>query len=105
MRPPPRSTRTDTLFPYNTLVRHHQCLLHRAREPEHPRRVEEAAKIAAFGRARIAVGSLVDIAGDDPAVFMEAADEVDRLGVAHRGSLFEPAERRDRKSTRLNSSH
>src|SRR3546814_2481737 len=25
---------------------------------------------------------------------MEAADEVDRLGVAHRGSLFEPAERR-----------
>src|SRR3546814_17102479 len=56
--------------------------------------VEAAAKIAAFGRARIAVGSLVDIAGDDPAVFMEAADEVDRLGVAHRGSLFEPAERR-----------
>src|SRR3546814_9977040 len=40
IRRPPRSTRTDTLFPYTTLFRSkiaHNYLLHRAPSHQHPR--------------------------------------------------------------------
>src|SRR3546814_2052991 len=38
IRRPPRSTRTDTLFPYTTLFRSYDCVLHP--EASHLRRIE-----------------------------------------------------------------
>src|SRR3546814_4110411 len=46
LRPPPRSTRTDTLFPYTALFRSH-------------------AKIIDFGIAKLADSSATTIIGDD----------------------------------------
>src|SRR3546814_17839258 len=82
MRLPPRSTRTDTLFPYTTLFLSLQLGLVEARvghgDPEaHPVVALEARR---QGRR-----------GDD-----RAAAEGDRLAHQRQG---------DRKSTRLNSSH
>src|SRR3546814_14403785 len=77
IRRPPRSTRTDTLFPYTTLFRSRQ----RAR---HGRR-----GLGAGARAR----------GAD-----RVAAPAARAAIARRRARRE-AERGDRKSTRLNSSH
>src|SRR3546814_2199113 len=45
LRRPPRSTRTDTLFPYSTLVRSDVSAVART----HPRRFEDLQVLAAFG--------------------------------------------------------
>src|SRR3546814_8472946 len=98
-RRPPRSTRTDTLFPYTTLFRA------RDREPIAGARginlhlVEGALFEAGEGcdaeRAdRIAGRSRRVVADDEAPQRAGAAD----LGPAHDGC-------EDRKSTRLNSSH
>src|SRR3546814_12647344 len=96
IRPPPRSTRTDTLFPYTTLFRSlegnvgHQPLPHR-------------------------LDLIVDRAGAAPletdhelrddAGIVEIEDRLERI--AHRAipHVIDHADDRDRKSTRLNSSH
>src|SRR3546814_15508879 len=99
-RRPPRATRTDTLFPYTTLVRSGRAVLCAVSDP------------AAFGADRAAIA--------DPAG-RENGDRVDhdlRAGAAardaaapRRGGLVKPArggvrhQFADRKSTRLNSSH
>src|SRR3546814_10103749 len=45
IRRPPRSTRTDTLFPYTTLFRSHRQGPHHARPPRcSPRQIVEAIK-------------------------------------------------------------
>src|SRR3546814_13330194 len=77
IRRPPRSTRTDTLFPYTTLFRSH-----------------ELARFEDVGRA-------VLIAAAGPV--HQADRDQRRIGAHH----VEEAEGRriDRKSTRLNSSH
>ena len=56
--------------------------------------VEAAAKIAAMRGAGIEARGLRHVARDNPAVLMEAAEEVDRLGIAQPRCLFEPIERR-----------
>src|SRR3546814_6420959 len=100
IRRPPRSTRTDTLFPYTTLFR------------SLDRKVALLARhfddIGAIGDAHLVVrGILVPIAED---IFARA------LGKAAVGAEVEPLGRRehalallifkeDRKSTRLNSRH
>src|SRR3546814_12230458 len=88
LRLPPRSTRTDTLFPSTTLFRSHLVFTYHAL----------AGDLAAFGQQCIEVG--VPQAGQE------------RLGLAE-----DPTQQRypmewmllgeaaDRKSTRLNSSH
>src|SRR3546814_9133996 len=114
IRRPPRSTRTDTLFPYTTLFRSHHidlkailapakavfghflqhavCLLRRAAERHHDDDIGEAQRFAdplqrtAFKREAFTI-AVVIIAGSAP----EAEHRI----------LF----LRDRKSTRLNSSH
>src|SRR3546814_16365125 len=82
IRRPPRSTRTDTLFPYTTLFR----------SPEEP---DEH-------------GSLRHRAGDRRDAAVAALRPAHAAGAGSRtgGSraAHQPA-RRDRKSTRLNSSH
>src|SRR3546814_19443150 len=91
IRLPPRSTRTDTLFPYTTLFRSFQDGL--------------AVVLAAQRRRNLGKGAVIThrdlvqrevmrrgIAGDVEAACLGAADRLDALGG-------------DRKSTRLNSSH
>ena len=56
--------------------------------------VETAAEIAALGRARVAARRPGQVARHHPAILVEAADEVDRLGIAELRRLLEPAKRR-----------
>src|SRR3546814_4653888 len=115
IRRPPRSTRTDTLFPYTTLFRSAGA---RARRGV---RVAASDGGAVRSRPRRAAGSRPDGPGrtgraaeraaDGPAVdFAKGSGLLSGDGhelSAGRGRLREPADGRaaDRKSTRLNSSH
>src|SRR3546814_3273359 len=95
---PPRSTRTDTLFPYTTLFRSNFSKEeHLARDKRYPRAMDcvEVAK------------GLWDSWSDDAFIQnRETGQFVDLAGVHtlhHKGEFF--SVRGDRKSTRLNSSH
>src|SRR3546814_6455389 len=110
IRRPPRSTRTDTLFPYTTLFRSREAW----RENEHVVAapaigaveflggLHELAEVGEFGRG------LVDHRGFGPHPHRVAdrldaqiadrhRDQIGRDGLVHLEA--------DRKSTRLNSSH
>src|SRR3546814_16560492 len=109
IRPPPRSTLTDTLFPCTTLVRSHG----KGGEP-----VRQRDQALGNGRRRLdsrsaAVGRLVfrtaeRCAGkggkrrarpaDTHGATTDSVDAEQKVGDT-------PEQRRDRKSTRLNSSH
>src|SRR3546814_16642188 len=100
IRRPPRSTRTDTLFPYTTLFRSHaqRGVIDRDRLPverqrsigpvDREREIEARAEGKLFERTRHRFGRAAPEREIDPRAGLEIA-EVDR----------------DRKSTRLNSSH
>src|SRR3546814_4295662 len=106
IRRPPRSTRTDTLFPYTTLFR--------STDPV------RCAVLRAGGADRGAARAGQSGAADDARLSF-AAGGLFGTGPADRGGAGEPARRggqrvrlqipdqgpgtRDRKSTRLNSSH
>src|SRR3546814_20999204 len=99
LRLPPRSTRTDTLFPYTTLFRS-PCSaflfadqLHR-KAPCDMRRIEQRS-----------IGAVVDVEHVVAPLF-HAHQHAGIFG-AERASRLCPEFRRiaDRKSTRLNSSH
>src|SRR3546814_11977675 len=81
IRRPPRSTRTDTLFPYTTLFRSRQHAVDRRDDPAlaADRHAEHAAYITASGGRHMQRGAVGNEIGIDRA--------------------------QDRKSTRLNSSH
>src|SRR3546814_19406153 len=96
IRRPPRSTRTDTLFPYTTLFRSVGtqdfllCVVDLLLRPRHVhaenlRRIEQALGVVFKAEDRGAFGRLIGTHA------LEAADAV--------------MQRVDRKSTRLNSSH
>src|SRR3546814_13614286 len=51
IRRPPRSTRTDTLFPYTTLFRSHELWTVASEGPEAARGVERYARLVAIARA------------------------------------------------------
>src|SRR3546814_20823971 len=123
VRRPPRSTRTDTLFPYTTLFRSDpQRLARLDRRDLIPGEVQRRVKHAEeYGRAKVD-SALVDpdidrIPVADPA--RKTADHHRRPGKAARiggdravpckgGQIFRPSHPRqdaDRKSKRLNSSH
>src|SRR3546814_2065261 len=107
IRRPPRSTRTDTLFPYTTLFRSARAQV-AAVEVEQVEEVEHHAVAAAGGEVRLQGG---EVGGAAVLLHHQLAIE---NGVLHRqrgqrgnhrlaklGGPVEP----DRKSTRLNSSH
>src|SRR3546814_15668534 len=90
LRRPPRSTRTDTLFPYTTLFRSADIM------------VEErlARNLAALGEAQ----HLAAQRGQAPVVAIELVDQIFDLGAVELHALDQRGQL-DRKSTRLNSSH
>src|SRR3546814_15103489 len=97
IRRPPRSTRTDTLFPYTTLFRSKDLLV-------------DAAPGLMFVRERGEAGLRRDGRGFAQAL-QQLRDEQARLGrigavALHPGrDAVREGEIADRKSTRLNSSH
>src|SRR3546814_8907139 len=129
IRRPPRSTRTDTLFPYTTLFRSQAEQGRRKAEAtlvsERAAVERRAARIADLEESLKAAGSQHDEAARElsdrqaemaalPALdgFVLAATEARRAAESARTSLAEARARQaellraiDRKSTRLNSSH
>src|SRR3546814_12951555 len=97
IRRPPRSTRTDTLFPYTTLfrsVRITGCTVHYVR--------------AEVDDGPIVAQAAVPVAPDDTEETLNArvlAAEHRLYGMAVRLIAEGKAKVEDRKSTRLNSSH
>src|SRR3546814_20485931 len=93
IRRPPRSTRTDTLFPYTTLFRSvllMALLASAGGSPAWPQAPSRDARSAAYCSQRANLAGFYDT---------EAA-------IACRREEYTAAARaRDRKSTRLNSSH
>src|SRR3546814_16174245 len=104
IRRPPRSTRTDTLFPYTTLFRSSQF------RPDDPiRRDEMAAWMNSTWRwlsGSLATGSshtFTDIAGNPHAASIAALHHHGVIN-GRTDTSYAPASP-DRKSTRLHSSH
>src|SRR3546814_7662541 len=99
IRRPPRSTRTDTLFPYTTLFRSDACIIEvggRSAAPGTPicrPPVEEIDQRFAIDVAE----AWFEFAG------CNQAREPRTIGDMRKAELAR--QRRDRKSTRLNSSH
>src|SRR3546814_13200009 len=98
IRRPPRSTRTDTLFPYTTLFRSPDL---RDRGGCEGQSAVPAILSAVAAVHDAAAGGAVDRA---PAAG-EAAGAEQPLAAPGRGGGARRALARDRKSTRLNSSH
>src|SRR3546814_4944129 len=115
IRRPPRSTRTDTLFPYTTLFRSAGAPMATTVGPEHLRDFERRRSlrfilphqedITLIVDGKPYRGKLEDVSIGGAKLRMETAvpqsDDV-RLEHAVAGTIEDV---RDRKSTRLNSSH
>src|SRR3546814_6939733 len=118
IRRPPRSTRTDTLFPYTTLFRSRPALISPIRRVVEVHELREELHLlddAVFHRGvelevRLDVAILLSVAADlveiARPVSTGEADAERPLLVAEHGveSVFR-RRRQDRKSTRLHSSH
>src|SRR3546814_12849029 len=98
IRRPPRSTRTDTLFPYTTLFRSDAELVVGAGEVLLRRSAREAA-----------IESAHHLGAQEGLLRVSLRDREDRHAVVERPHvlvrLHTLADGKDRKSTRLNSSH
>src|SRR3546814_11490421 len=99
IRPPPRSTRTATLFPYTTLFRSHAM----------PTPVRFSLALTAATLAAAALPAGANAAQDCTALRGCEAKfchiENDIAAAQAQGNSHREAGLRDRKSTRLNSSH
>src|SRR3546814_10868070 len=104
IRRPPRSTRTDTLFPYTTLFR----------SPFAPVNVALEGNVEAVAHPAVhAVGAVDEIILGLLSAARPLQHDLDALAhrfqVSERGAALdgrtEPGENLDRKSTRMNSSH
>src|SRR3546814_16400739 len=121
IRRPPRSTRTDTLFPYTTLFR---SIAYALAWPERMTTPVERLDLAAIGRLTfeapdpqrfpaLALARAALCAGGTAPITLNAANEeavsaflAGRLGFLGICEIVERTlEAQDRKSTRLNSSH
>src|SRR3546814_2877725 len=105
IRLPPRSTRTDTLFPYTTLFRSPARLtrMHRRRRFPIARRVHRSSPAAGGAHLRFVRAAAGDAVGEDRARDIAAAyaRRSGDAGAERRAAALDG----DRKSTRLNSSH
>src|SRR3546814_18258770 len=96
IRRPPRSTRTDTLFPYTTLFRsvRPEHLAEALKKAERPNRVQ----LAALTRPAA-------VAGTGPRSHISARTRKGIELIPLPQVIYFIADHKDRKSTRLNSSH
>src|SRR3546814_3578535 len=100
IRRPPRSTRTDTLFPYTTLFRSEhpaRRLLNSVAEACEGNEGETPAERTLLAKAEEVVQRLSMEFNENVAIFQTLEEEFRCFMDQHR--------KRDRKSTRLNSSH
>src|SRR3546814_4894677 len=101
IRRPPRSTRTDTLFPYTTLCRSLR-VIYAASLPDPG---ELAKRIEAGGISAMPPAPTGTTGGPEPAAALAEAP-ASALTIAQIHQLLESGgHHQDRKSTRLNSSH
>src|SRR3546814_7493958 len=106
IRRPPRSTRTDTLFPYTTLFRSRGGRARSASVSDRPRSSGRpfGANADMAQTRRMGVES-----SPRRALFIDAAEEILRsvgyVGISARQVAAQAGLKKDRKSTRLNSSH
>src|SRR3546814_2458227 len=113
IRPPPRSTRTDTLFPYTTLFRSEIVAQGEvARDLPQPQVGGIVAIMPHNQRAAVSPGdeAVVAPAVDLQLVVVESVDQIAGDDAVRQRIALRRAERErrvgeDRKSTRLNSSH
>src|SRR3546814_18298458 len=102
IRRPPRSIRTDTLFPYTTLFR--SCAI-----PGSKLDVDTGANIVPGGNIRHKLRNPISTFGTVPQVVVSIQDRLirhhDVLAPKDEPVLADRVMRTDRKSTRLNSSH
>src|SRR3546814_3091544 len=95
IRRPPRSTRTDTLFPYTTLFRSkgegsvRQRLVAGAEGALHEDRVDPAPVLEADGRKDAAVAEAMARVQADGAGVGAVADHGDHLAVAESGAALD----------------
>src|SRR3546814_20013827 len=94
---PPRSTRTDTLFPYTTPFRSEADTGYSAAASMVERYFVENSRHATFADPQIAISDLAERVG------LSVDDTKDAL--YELSGLLKISLDRDRKSTRLNSSH
>src|SRR3546814_6577950 len=108
IRRPPRSTRTDTLFPYTTLFRSHRRI---ERADAAPAGDARRRVVAAFGEqvrhADVqALAELLElVVAERQPVVLDLRQRRYRDARLRAHLLEGPAVAADRKSTRLNSSH
>src|SRR3546814_16471810 len=97
IRRPPRSTRTDPLFPYTTLVRSMRQRPHLLQRLGIDRRIQlqQGDSVLSLRRAAQVEGGDVHAGGAQ-----RGAQRADETGLVLVGDVEQ-----DRKSTRLNSSH
>src|SRR3546814_10308074 len=121
IRRPPRSTRTDTLFPYTTLFRSfHLRLDDGVAGPPHQRPAAgsgnaheprlAALHVADDGGAGVPLQHVTrqeqpDLIAPEAASLRMDQAEAGAVAVAGDAQVAAPAQHGDRKSTRLNSSH
>src|SRR3546814_7783298 len=113
IRRPPRSTRTDTLFPYTTLFRSRLIAqafaaagIQLVARPNFcsPDKLEKSRLLAPLKNATV-------VAAPEEIAFFESRVDIPELMHEATNNLldgarrFDPAIEKDRKSTRLNSSH
>src|SRR3546814_12116611 len=99
-RRPPRSTRTDTLFPYTTLFRSDEAL---AQGQLHGYRNAQASVIAPTGTIGLVMDC--DTTGIEPDFALVKFKKLAGGGYFKIVNRLVPEALTDRKSTRLNSSH
>src|SRR3546814_14743106 len=112
IRPPPRSTRTDTLFPYTTLFRSQRgapvMIEPVGNDLLEDRRPRHGAKYRDRGKGRVELDQTAT--GQGKRTNRKGQPEDARQQRAPRAVLVDMAAdhrvaQRDRKSTRMNSSH
>src|SRR3546814_3758111 len=118
IRRPPRSTRTDTLFPYTTLFRSHSIKTQKTDffikkrgasyliMPESSHIFLDKMKIIVLGAGAVGISSAYYLArqGHEVTVIERLAGPALETSFANAGQVSYGYSR-DRKSTRLNSSH
>src|SRR3546814_8969387 len=106
IRRPPRSTRTDTLFPYTTLFRSLSLFPGLCRHFLHRFKLITADKIkAANPFLGTFAGSSLRLTPYTGQRARSAVDQFSEIVKKYVFSLHGPSLSRDRKSTRLHSSH